>query len=65
MRRRIHFYSNFPSNPVKPVRSIAGKKHFCSTFEHQFHALVNLPSIQDPVCVCVCVCVCVFVYLTY
>jgi hypothetical protein len=49
MRRRIHFYSNFPSNPVKPVRSIAGKKHFCSTFEHQFHALVNLPSIQDPV----------------
>ncbi len=43
------FLLEFPIESVKPVRSIARKKHFCSTFEHQFHALVNLPSIQDPV----------------
>ncbi len=33
-----------------PVRRKTGKNRFFSSVEHQFHALVRRPSIQDPAC---------------
>lgn len=37
-----------PSKPTNPVSKNTGKYRFFSRDEHQFHALVSLPSIQLP-----------------
>jgi hypothetical protein len=39
---------NSPSKPMNPVSLNTQKNGLSGSLEHQFHALVSLPSIHDP-----------------
>merc|ERR1712032_103693 len=44
----MHQKPSLPSKPEKPVSKNTGKYGFLSMEEHQFHAEVRRPSMQEP-----------------